>query len=297
MALVLDPPTTGALTPDEALSLAQENIVRCSFESLAENAAILAGLAANRSFLAAILNADLRHAINGEKTHIYTHQCLILAQNDDYALRANFWVPPTKYVERSELEKELYSYELAHDHNFDFITIGYLGSGYVTDLFQYDRSSVQGLIGEAVDLEFLGTERLEPGRVLGFKGGKDVHVQYYPSEFSVSLNLLLRDKQQQELPQYYFNVAAKTISGYVENGLTSRLSVLRFAKFVGDDETTDLLGTLVRELDQPLLRAGAYDALLDRVDEESRQELLFEIGRDRDPLLPARMEGVRGFRP
>jgi hypothetical protein len=297
MALILTPTAAAALSPEEALSLAREQITRCSFESLADNAAILAGLAANRAFLSAILNADLRHAFSGGKTHIYTHQCLILAQDQDYALRANFWVPPTKYLERSELEKELYSYELAHDHNFDFITIGYLGPGYATDLFEYDRSSVQGFIGEPVDLEFVATERLEPGRVIGFKGGKDVHVQYYPSEFSVSLNLLLRDKDQQTLPQYYFDVSEKKISGYVENSLTSRLSVLRFAKYVGDAETTDLLGSLVRKLDQPLLRAGAYDALLGRVDGEAREDLLFEIGRDPDPLLQARMDAVSRFRP
>lgn len=297
MALILEPTAPGPLGPDEALALARDRIVPCSFESLEENASILAGLASDRTFLSNVLNIDLRRAMSGEKTHIYTHQCLILAQNDDFALRANFWVPPTKYVERSEIEKELYSYEFAHDHNFDFITIGYVGTGYITDLFQYDRSSVQGLVGESVGLDFLGTERLEPGRVMGFKGGKDVHIQYYPSEFSISLNLLLRDKAQQELPQYHFDVSEKKISGYVETALTSRFSVLRFAKYAGDAETTELLGDLIRTLEQPLLRAGAYDALLERSDESTRERLLFDIERDPDPLLSARMEAVRAFRP
>lgn len=294
---MLAPSAVEALTPDEALCLAKERITPCSFESLVENAAILAGLAADRSFLSGVVNADLRHAINGEKTHMYTHQCLILAQNENFALRANFWVPPTKHAERSVLEKELYSYELAHDHNFDFITIGYLGSGYVTDLFHYDRSAVQGLIGETVDLDFVGTEQLTLGSVLGFKGGKDIHIQYYPREFSISLNLLLRDSAQQELPQYYFDVSERKISGYVENALTSRFSVLRFAKYVGDKETVELLGDLVRRLEQPLLRASAYDALLERADEETRQELLFDIDRDDDPLLTTRIEAIRAFQP
>ena len=230
MALTLRADTSELLTPADALALAGETIRARDFESLAENAWILKALANNPAFLPTILNEDIRSAMAGNQTHIYTHQCLVLAQNEDFVLRANFWVPPTKYVERSDMEKELYSYEVAHDHNFDFVTIGYLGPGYVTDIYRYDRDAVKGFVGEQVELDFAETARLEAGKMLAFQGGRDVHIQYYPPDFSISLNLMLRDSQQQGKPQYYFDLEEKRISGFVENALTSRFSILRFAR-------------------------------------------------------------------
>jgi len=297
MALSLRADTSELLTPQEALALAGETITACDFDSLAENAWILKALANNPSFLPKILNKDIESAIAGNQTHIYTHQCLVLAQDEHVVLRANFWVTPTKYAERSDMEKELYSYEVAHDHNFDFVTVGYLGPGYVTDIYRYNRDLVKGFVGERVDLDFAETTRLEAGKMLAFQGGRDVHIQYYPPEFSISLNLMLRDRQQQGKPQYYFDLDERRISGFVENALTSRFSILRFAKYAGDAETLDLLGDMRTKLDQPLLRAAAYDALIEAADAEGREKLEFEIARDQDEFLRERIEQIRAFRP
>ena len=51
------------------------------------------------------------------------------------------------------------------------------------------------------------------------------------------------------------------------------------------------------KLDQPLLRAAAYDALLEASDAEGREKLGFEMARDQDGFLRERIDQVRAFSP
>ena len=39
-------------------------------------------------------------------------------------------------------------YHIPHDHNFSFLTVGYIGPGYWSDYYEYDHDSVLGAPGE-----------------------------------------------------------------------------------------------------------------------------------------------------
>ena len=44
-------------------------------------------------------------------------------------------------------------YHVPHDHNFSFLTVGYLGPGYWSEYYEYDYGEVVGMPGEKVDLQ------------------------------------------------------------------------------------------------------------------------------------------------
>jgi hypothetical protein len=73
------------------------------------------------------------------------------------------------------------------------MTVGFFGPGYETTIYEYDSSKVTGFVGESVDLRFLETTQLPPGKVMLYRPHADVHAQYPPSELSISLNLMVRD--------------------------------------------------------------------------------------------------------
>ena len=77
-----------------------------------------------------------------------------------------------------------------HDHNFSFLTVGYLGPGYWSEYYEYDYAAVVGLPGEKVDLRFIEKARLEQGKVMLYRAASDVHNQLPADEMSVSINIM-----------------------------------------------------------------------------------------------------------
>ena len=97
-------------------------------------------------------------------------------------------------------------YDLPHDHNFSFLTVGYLGPGYWSDYYEHDGDAHAGLDGEPVELRFVERSRLSEGRVLLYRAHRDIHVQRPPDSFSVSLNILAADPGQHWRTQYRFDI-------------------------------------------------------------------------------------------
>jgi hypothetical protein len=62
-------------------------------------------------------------------------------------LRANFWPAREDPVVRASGPAAFF-YDLPHDHNFPFLTYGYLGPGYWSDYFEYDVDALAGVPGE-----------------------------------------------------------------------------------------------------------------------------------------------------
>ena len=155
----------------------------------------------NRRFLAEHILGVLR-GDTGVIRNDYSAQIFVLHSSEHYLFRAVLW-PTLKSVSG----EETYNYELPHDHDFNFFTAGYLGSGYRTRIYEYDHASVSGLPGEDVALHEIQDLHLSPDRVMLFRRSVDVHTQYVPKEFSISLNILqntshLRDHR----PQYEFDI-------------------------------------------------------------------------------------------
>lgn len=160
---------------------------------LEETAAMLSRLYNNRDFLGDILLSQLQDAERFEADNPYTPQVFMLHTGERYFIRAAIWAP--KAGRKGE---EIFFYEDPHDHNFSLLTLGYIGPGYRTFLFEYEHDAVEGDIGEAVEIRSMGSVQLSAGRVLFYRPSRDIHVQYPPDDFSVSINVVVPHPERRQ---------------------------------------------------------------------------------------------------
>ncbi|MEC8178091.1 MAG: transposase, partial [Pseudomonadota bacterium] len=165
MSRELTPSFCTPLTLAECLAQLDEHGFDPADELSLQNAAsLLAGLAANRGFLGDLLIDLLADA--EDRASGYGPQAIMLAgPRNGYFLRANIW-PARGDPALQASGAASFVYGLPHDHNFDFLTVGYFGPGYVSDYGEYDYASVSGEAGEAVDLRCVERSQLSEGRVL-----------------------------------------------------------------------------------------------------------------------------------
>lgn len=116
-------------------------------------------------------------------------QTFLVGSSARFSVRINVW-PPIKNSEFVSQESALYAYGLAHNHDFNFLTIGYYGGGYTTDLYQIAPEETLLPPGSTVNLKNYRCERLSEGRVIAFSAFEDLHTQYPPEELSISINLI-----------------------------------------------------------------------------------------------------------
>ena len=199
--------------------------------SLHNAAEALAGLAANRTYLGDMLIDQLAGAMTGTMTGAataYGPQALMLAgPRNGYFIRANIWPARGDPAYRASGAAS-FVYGLPHDHNFDFLTVGYFGPGYVSDYYEYDYETVAGEAGEAVDLRFVERSALSEGRVLHYRAHRDVHCQHPPESLSVSLNICAANPAQGWFDQHRFDLEESCIAGVLNpsaNEVMLRLGV------------------------------------------------------------------------
>ena len=130
-------------------------------------------------------------------------------------------------------------YGVPHDHNFSFLTVGYLGPGYWSDYYEYDYGSVVGYPGEPVNLRFVEKTRLEQGKVMLYRAHKDIHLQLPADAMSVSLNILEASHSSVFRDQYQFDLESGTIAEIMTR--TSLEPMLGLAAHYGGEEGEDLL--------------------------------------------------------
>ena len=205
-------------TPPTPISL-QECIARLDREgfdprddaSLLHAADVLAALAANRTFLGDLLIEELTEQ-PAERTAYGPQAIMLSPPANGYYLRANIWPSPRDPAFQAGGAAS-FVYGLPHDHNFDFLTVGYFGPGYVSDYYEYDYETVAGEAGEAVDLRFVERSALSEGRVLHYRAHRDVHCQHPPESLSVSLNICAANPAQGWFDQYRFDLEESRIAG------------------------------------------------------------------------------------
>ncbi|MDL4454757.1 hypothetical protein QRZ34_27360 [Klebsiella michiganensis] len=173
------------------------------------------------------------------------------------------WLPLQGTFDRSP-----FSYDEAHDHNFDFWTVNFTGSGYRTRLYNYDYEGVVGINGETVTLNCYGDKKLTQDTVMFYIRSKDVHTQYPPDELSASLNLIVKSVKAPH--QYEFEIESDVLAGKTEatikKGRFERYAfqrVLYNGLLKLDNETSRQLVNKVTYCNQcEEIRSIAYDALL-----------------------------------
>jgi hypothetical protein len=230
-----------------------------SEESLLHAAGWLARLGENRTFLGDLLIGQLkaRHRDAGAEA-AYGPQVVMLSPTEgSFFMRANVW--PSR-AERSFQASGggSFVYELPHDHNFDFLTVGYFGPGYWSDYWEEDYDSLHGWRGEPARLRFIERSRLSEGRLLHYRAHRDVQSQLPPDALSVSLNIMHATIAQGWLDQYRFDIETGTIAGILNEG--SSEAFLRAAVGLGSPEALDLAERFARNHPSDRMQLAAWDA-------------------------------------
>ncbi len=226
---------------------------------IARCADLLAGLARNRDFLADHLIAALRSGTNDpQPANRYSAQVILLHRSPrGWYLRANIWPAATDAVYAAS-GAAAFSYGVAHDHNFSFLTTGYFGPGYVSDYYEVDPETIDGRHGEPLALKFVERSALNQGKMLLYRAHRDIHCQLPPATLSVSLNIMDEGEHVPWRDQYIVDLENHTIAR--RPTLTSSEMLLRCAVHLSD-EAKDLADHVAKTHPVPRVRANAIAAL------------------------------------
>jgi hypothetical protein len=227
--------------------------------SLLHAAGWLRRLGNNRAFLGDLLVEELknRHRESEEKS-AYGPQVVMLSRpQGDFFIRANIWPSEDERVVRASGGAS-FVYGLPHDHNFDFLTVGYFGPGYWSDYYEFDYEALDGWTGEPAGLRFIERARLEPGKLMQYRAHRDVHRQWPPEALSVSLNVMHAATAQGWFDQYRFDVGKDEVAGIVNGGASE--AFLRIATGLGSAEALDLAESFARSHPSHRMRLAAWES-------------------------------------
>lgn len=238
--------TTEKISIEECFERAIDAIEPGCIDSIVEFAPQIKKLSNNRAAISQALCEYLKDYASVEYGGVnYSPNSFLLSPaHPNFVIRANIWLPLCADVERRVFEANLFAYHRAHNHNFHFLTVGHYGPGYFTDIYAYARDRIVGYVNEPVEMTHVEHTALTEGKVMFYEAGKDIHTQYPSISASVSLNLVVVSEEERLHDQYFFDTKQSTISGYSDTLATKRVSLLRFASCVADDNTIDVLSSI-----------------------------------------------------
>lgn len=231
--------------------------------SLIHAARQLRRLGNDREFLGDLLVAELAKDYREETAgNSYGPQVIMLVPpgtHPDFFVRANIWPSRDEHMMRAS-GGESFVYGLPHDHNFDFLTLGYFGPGYWSDYYEFDYEDVIGWCGEEVSsLRFVERARLDAGKLMHYRAHRDVHAQLPADSLSVSLNILHASGAQGWLDQYAFDLGERRVARILGHG--SSEAFLRIAVGLGGAEAADLAERFAVHHPSDRMRLAAWGAL------------------------------------
>lgn len=243
-------------------------------ESTFEAAQLLARLGRNREFLGDLLVRQLRDRHrDGGREDGYGPQAIILSPvRGNSFLRANIWPAEDESCFAASGARN-FVYGLPHDHNFDFLTVGYFGPGYRSDYYEYDYEDVTGYRGEIADLRFVERSALHEGRLMHYRAHRDVHSQLPPEATSISLNIMHVDAAQGWCDQYGFDLDSNAVTGVLNP--TSTETFLRCAIGLGTAEALDLAERFGKGHPSDRLRLACFEARSGLVTEVAERDALW----------------------
>lgn len=260
MPRLIDPPAGPALDLDEVTARLDESGVDLAKEdSIAHCAGLLAGLQRNRDFLADRVIAALKASYADQlEINRYSAQVFLLHRGArGFYLRANLW-PAASDAVYAASGPAAFSYGVPHDHNFSFLTAGYFGPGYVSDYYDYDPESIDGRLGEPLNLKFVERSQLAEGKLMLYRAHRDIHSQLPPDSLSVSLNIMDEGDHVPWRDQYIVDLEAGTIAR--RPTLTSGEILLRCAVHLTGNGR-DVAEQFAKAHPVPRVRANAIAAL------------------------------------
>lgn len=272
MPLTIDPGRLAAIDDAELRArLADSRIDPADPAAFASLAPLLAALARHPRFLSdraiALLEAApaALRAGNG-----YGPQVIGLGSvGDRFVLRANLWPSRADTLLRTS-GAAAFVYGLAHDHDFPFLTAGYLGPGYVSEDFTRAPSPWPLAPGAPAGLRAAGVSRLSPGTLLFYRPHVDIHRQHPPEALSVSLNILGRDPTARTRGQHRFDIEGDRVAARLDAAPAEALMTVA-AAFGGAGE--DIVGHIAATHADDRLRIAALGALADGAGAVGRDRL------------------------
>lgn len=262
-----------ASLPECSAALSLEGFDPQDEESLHHAALWLRRLGNNKHFLGDVLVQELaRRHREDVLDNAYGPQVVMLAPpNGHFFIRANIWPSLDDHMVRAS-GGDAFVLGLPHDHNFNFLTLGYFGPGYWSDYYEFDYEAVTGYRGEPVpSLKFIERSRLEEGKIQLYRAHVDVHAQLPADSLSVSLNILQTTGAQGWLDQYRFDLERREIGAIVSPGPSE--AFLKVAVGLGGAEALDLAHRFARGHASDRMRLAAWDALAMNEDAEGRDAL------------------------
>lgn len=231
-------------------------------ESLLHAAGLLRRLGNDRNFLGDLLVEELAKSAGEEEgLASYGPQVIMLSPAGaapDFFLRANIWPSPDEHTMRAS-GGAAFVYGVPHDHNFDFLTLGYFGPGYWSDYYEYDYEGVTGWRDEPVDLCFVERTRLEQGKIMHYRAHRDIHAQHAADALSVSINVVHAGAAQGWLDQYRFDLEGRKVTAILNNGASE--AFVRIAVGLGSEEAKDLALRFGKGHPSDRMRLAAWSAL------------------------------------
>lgn len=281
MPLVIDNPS------DEACSLPEciEALAECGFDaddpaSTATAAGWLRRLANDRSFLGDLLVDRLAGRGGDEIASGYGPQAIVLSRPQSNRpgaafLRAAIWPSPRDHVFQTSGAAS-FVYGAPRDHNFDFLTVGYCGTGYASDYYEYDFDVVAGYPGEDAGLRFVERSVLSPGKLMLYRKHLDVHSQLPPESLSVSLNVMRLDPAQGWFDQYGFDLERGAVARWL-NPLASE-AFLRVAVASGAQAALDYAEWVGAAHPSDRMRLASYEARAELLGDPAEVDALWRAG-------------------
>lgn len=244
-------------------------------ESLHHAARWLRRLGNDQDFLGDILIEELasRHRDDVLDNAYGPQVVMLVPSNGQFFIRANLWPSADEYMVRASGGAS-FVYGLPHDHNFNFLTLGYFGPGYWSEYWEFDYEQVAGWRGEAVpSLRYVERARLEPGKLMLYRAHIDVHAQLPADALSVSLNVMHTSAAQGWLDQYRFDLDRREVGAIVSPGPSE--AFLKVAVGLGGAEALDLAHRFARRHPSDRLRLTAWEALVARESDPQERDALW----------------------
>jgi hypothetical protein len=261
MAITFEPRSAAPIEVEELIAAAREVHRGNGTETMHQVAEKLQRLAVNREFIRDALLGELRR-IGGERNlPTFAPQSFTIHRDPPFSLRLNLWLPQAGSARKIQQEARIFSYDRAHDHNFSLLTAGVAGPGYKTRIWEYDRTTIKGYGGEPVDMTYLEDTMLPVGKAMIYRPSCDIHIQIPPDQPSMSLNLLIAEKEIVDAPQYFFDVEAGTVVIMGDNEIGRRTGFLEAVGHFADENCASLLFDVARRSPTPSLRAAALRAI------------------------------------
>lgn len=245
-------------------------------ESTWEAAGWLRKLTCNRAFLADYLLHRLTGRSESEVESGFGPQAIVLSPvRGNMFLRANIWPAEHDLCFKNSGARS-FVYGVPHDHNFAFLTSGYLGPGYRSDYYTYDYEAVTGYAGEDAGLRFVERSALSEGKLMLYRAHLDVHSQLPPESLSVSLNVMHVDPSQSWFDQYGFDLESGEVSRVLSPNTCEVF--LRTAVASGSEEALDFAEWVGATHPSERLRLASFEARAGVAGDEGARDDLWRAG-------------------